>query len=96
MTIMKGDKPPSRFLLCVRNEGCDDLEPRKIYHVLPDRRAARDGFVRVIDESGEDYLYPAEYFVRLRLPLAVARQLAPQSTAAPAQRSARVRASAIQ
>ena len=57
------EKPQPRFVLSIRSEGSDDLEPRKVYRVLPDRAAAREGFVRVIDESGEDYLYPAEYFV---------------------------------
>jgi hypothetical protein len=70
---MKAKKSRSRFLLCVRNEGSDDLEPRKVYRVLPDPRAMREGFVRVIDESGEDYLYPAEYFVPVRLPVVIAR-----------------------
>ena len=70
---MKAEKSRSRFLLCVRNDGSDDLEPRKVYEVLPDPRAVREGFVRVIDESGEDYLYPAEYFVPVRLPVVIAR-----------------------
>lgn len=56
-----------------------DLEPRKVYQVLPDRRAARDGLRRVVDESGEDYLYPAEYFVPVKLPAAVARELVSMS-----------------
>jgi hypothetical protein len=60
-------------LLCVRNDGSDDLEPRKVYTVLPDLRAAKEGFVRVVDESGEDYLYPSEYFVPVRLPVVIAR-----------------------
>jgi hypothetical protein len=47
-------------LLCVRNEGCEDLEPRRFYEQLPDSHAAAEGHVRVIDESGEDYLYPAD------------------------------------
>ncbi len=67
-------KSRSRFVLCVRNDGADDLEPRKVYQILPDRDAAREGYVRVIDESGEDYLYPAGYFVPIRLPVAVARE----------------------
>ncbi len=70
---MKAEKSRSRFLLCVRNDGSDDLEPRKVYEVLPDPGAVREGFVRVIDESGEDYLYPAEYFVPVRLPVVIAR-----------------------
>ena len=57
-----------RFAVCVRNEECEDLELRKIYQVLPDKRAERDGYVRVVDESGEDYLYPESYFVFVRLP----------------------------
>jgi hypothetical protein len=71
---MKVEKPQSKFVLCVRSEGSDDLEPRKIYQVLPDRAAVREGYMRVIDESGEDYLYPAEYFVPVRFPVAIARE----------------------
>ena len=57
-----------RYAVCVRNEECEDLEIRKIYQILPDNRAARDGYVRVVDESGEDYLYPESYFVPVKLP----------------------------
>jgi glycine/D-amino acid oxidase-like deaminating enzyme len=70
---MKAEKSRSKFLLCVRNDGSDDLEPRKMYQVLLDPRATREGFVRVIDESGEDYLYPAEYFVPVKLPVVIVR-----------------------
>jgi len=56
------------FALCVRNDECEDIELRKVYQVLPDKRAARDGYLRIIDESGEDYLYPESYFVPLKLP----------------------------
>jgi hypothetical protein len=52
----------------VKNDDCDDLEKRKVYCVIADEKAEKDGYVRVIDESGEDYLYPATYFVRLQLP----------------------------
>ncbi len=65
-----------RYLLCIRNKGCEDLEPRKLYVQLPDARAAEDGYVRVIDESGEDYLYPAEFFVAVDLPREAERALA--------------------
>jgi len=57
-----------QFALCVRNDDCDDLDLRKIYQVLPDKRGARDGYLRVVDESGEDYLYPKDYFVIVKLP----------------------------
>ena len=65
-----------RFLLCVRNKGCEDLDLRKLYEQVPDARAAEDGYVRVIDESGEDYLYPADYFVAVELPREAERALA--------------------
>jgi hypothetical protein len=51
-----------QFVLCINNNGCEDLEIRKIYEVLPDESAAKDDYLRIIDESGEDYLYPASLF----------------------------------
>ena len=57
-----------KFAVCVRTDDCDDLELRKIYQVLPDSRAAKDGYLRIIDESGEDYLYPEPYFITVKLP----------------------------
>jgi hypothetical protein len=72
---MKRQKPEPRFVLCIRNEDCADLEPRKIYQVLPDESSAAEGYVRVIDESGEDYLYPQDYFVPIELPQAVQKAL---------------------
>jgi hypothetical protein len=66
---------PLQFVICIRNEGSEDLELRKIYQVLPDEIAAEDGYMRVIDESGEDYLYPANYFVRIELPQEVEQAL---------------------
>ena len=56
------------FVICVENRGADDLEVRKVYRVLHDKDAAATGYMRVIDESGEDYLYPAHYFVAVELP----------------------------
>jgi hypothetical protein len=76
---MAASRRKKRFLLCVRSEGCEDLELRKVYELLPDARAAKDGYVRVIDESGEDYLYPAGYFVTVELPKAAERVLAASS-----------------
>jgi len=64
---MKRKKVEQRFVVCVRNEACEDLELRKIYQILPDEAAAEDGYIRVIDESGEDYLYPADYFLPIEL-----------------------------
>ena len=64
------------FAMCVRNEECEDLELRKVYQILPDKRAAQDGYIRVVDESGEDYLYPQSYFVSIRLPQKAQQALA--------------------
>lgn len=62
------DRKEKKFALCIKTEGCDDLELRKIYEVLPDARALKDGFLRIADESGEDYLYPESYFILVKLP----------------------------
>ena len=58
----------TRFALCIENSDCDDLEKRKLYQILPDEAAAQEGYMRVIDESGEDYLYPESYFIFIELP----------------------------
>jgi hypothetical protein len=72
---MKQREPETQFVLCIRKEDCDDLETRKIYRVLPDEASAADGYIRVIDESGEDFLYPQDYFVRIELPQAAQEAL---------------------
>ena len=65
-----------RLVVCLRNDEYPvDLEVRKIYRAVPDRDAEAHGLVRVIDESGEDYLYPAEYFASIKLPAPVLRAL---------------------
>lgn len=58
-----------RFAICVKNTGYEaSLEKRKLYQVIADSRAARHELVRVIDESGEDYLYPQSFFAPITLP----------------------------
>jgi hypothetical protein len=72
------DTPDSdeSYVLCVDNGGYpESLEVRKVYSVLPDERAAVNDYVRVIDETGEDYLYPAKYFVPFQLPPEIAKIL---------------------
>ena len=65
-----------RFAVCVDNsEYPASLELHKIYRVLPDEDAVADGDLRVVDESGEDYLYPADYFVIVELPQEVRESL---------------------
>jgi hypothetical protein len=64
------------FVVCINNAGYPaSLELHKIYRVLPDEDAAADDDIRVIDESGEDYLYPASYFAPIKVPLAVEKSL---------------------
>ena len=64
----------ARFALCVENRGYPaSLERRKVYRLLADDAASKHRQVRVIDESGEDYLYPQEYFVPIKLPQAAER-----------------------
>ncbi len=65
---MSASKKRVEFAICVASEGYDDLEVWKVCQVLPDAKAAAVGCVRVIDESGEDYLYPADRFVALDFP----------------------------
>ena len=72
---MRVQQSAGSFALCVDNGGMEDLEIRKVYQLLPDREASREGYVRVVDESGEDYIYPSDYFVPVKLPAAVVRRL---------------------
>lgn len=74
---MKPMKPRKQsFAICVDNSGyLASLELHKVYRVVRDRDAEADGDLRVIDESGEDYLYPAEYFLPIELPQRSARTL---------------------
>ena len=61
-----------RFAVCLNNTDYPaSLELHKIYRVISDEEAALDGDIRVIDESGEDYLYPADFFAAIELPSAV-------------------------
>ena len=63
------DSESAAFALCVRStDYAASLEVRKIYRVVPDAEANKRSLLRVIDESGEDYLYPAEIFVPISLP----------------------------
>ena len=68
------DASPHLFV-CVANEGAEDLQVLKVYRRLPDESAASQGFVRIIDDSGEDYLYPQSAFLPLSVPLSLEQQL---------------------
>ena len=63
-----------QLVVCLKNKGYDaSLERRKIYQVRPDARAAKHGLIRVVDESGDDYLYPRAFFAPIELPKPVRR-----------------------
>ncbi|HMH49648.1 MAG TPA: hypothetical protein VK548_05400 [Candidatus Acidoferrum sp.] len=59
----------TQYVVCIKNDGNpESLELRKIYRALPDAEAAKHGYTRVIDETGEDYLYSRHYFLAVALP----------------------------
>ena len=66
-----------KFVICVSNLGYEvSLEPRKLYQLVPDEVAAKHHQLRVVDESGEDYLYPESFFLPVTLSEHVAQQVA--------------------
>jgi hypothetical protein len=71
----KHQQPAPRFAICVNTDDPDLLTPRMVYQVLPDVSAAKSDYIRVIDNEGEDYLYPAKYFVLVDFPQPVKRAL---------------------
>jgi len=65
-----------QFVVCIDNADYPaSLELHKIYRIIPDQDAAVDGDIRVVDESGEDYLYPTSYFMPIEVPKAVEESL---------------------
>jgi hypothetical protein len=75
---MEGLEIETRFVVCINDGGyADDLKVRTIYQVLPDESAARSNYLRIVDETGEDYLYPAALFVPIDLPREAEKALLP-------------------
>ena len=73
---MAAATPILSYVLCIDNGGYpESLEVRKVYPVLPDDLAEARRYIRVIDETGEDYLYPAKYFVPIQVPPEAAKIL---------------------
>lgn len=67
---------PTKFVLCLRNKGYEaSLEQLKLYRVLPDRDAEKHKLLRVLDESGDDYLFPASFFKPIELPQPIRRAI---------------------
>jgi archaellum component FlaG (FlaF/FlaG flagellin family) len=74
---VKAAQTPLRFVLCIKNEGYEaSLEKRKVYRVLADRSARAHNLIRVVDESGEDYLYPSEWFFPITLSRTIVKAIA--------------------
>lgn len=71
---MKNNHTP-HFAICINTDDSDLLTPRMIYEVLPDESAAKSKYLRVVDNEGEDYLYPASYFILFDFPATVERAL---------------------
>ena len=61
--MTKHENPEPKFAICINTDDPDLLTPRMIYEVLPDKTAAKSNYIRIIDNEGEDYLYPADYFI---------------------------------
>jgi len=66
--MSKSHNGQTKFAVCITSDDTALLTPRRIYKVLPDDNAAKSNYIRVIDDEGEDYLYPADYFLFLELP----------------------------
>ena len=74
--MRKKAKQEKHFAVCINNEGYKaSLEVGKLYRVIPDEEAASHGYIRIIDESGEDYGYSADRFFLLEVPQALADAL---------------------
>ena len=73
MTANQKSKP--QFAICINTDDPDLLTPRMIYEVLSDESAAKSNYLRVIDNEGEDYLYPAKYFISVNFPHAIEKTL---------------------
>ena len=86
--VSKQENPTIRFAICVHTDDPDLLTPRMIYQILPDDAAAKSDYVRVIDNEGEDYLYPAKYFILVDFPQPIQQVLL--STSVPAMRSVHI------
>jgi hypothetical protein len=74
--MLKPHRKTPAFVVCIHNAGHRaSLELHKIYRAMPDADAEAEGDIRVVDESGEDYLYPATWFAPIKVPAAVRRTL---------------------
>lgn len=78
--MIQDKKKSPQFAVCINNsEYLASLELYKIYHILPDDDAAVNGDLRVVDESGEDYLYPADFFISMEIPESIENAILQES-----------------
>lgn len=68
-------KPKLQFIICINTDDPDLLTPRMIYEVIPDENAAKSNYLRVVDNEGEDYLYPSDYFISVNFPHTIEQKL---------------------
>ena len=74
--MKRSRKAPVRFAVCIKNRGYEaSLEIGKLYRVLPEHEAERHGYVRIVDESGEDYGYAADRFFSIDVPKSLEKAL---------------------
>ena len=73
--MKENQKLKPQFAICINTDDPDLLTPRMIYEVLPDESAAKSNYIHVIDNEGEDYLYPADYFVFVNFPQTIEQTL---------------------
>jgi len=73
--MVKRKKRTSQLAICINTDDSDLLTLRRIYRILSDESAARSDYIRVIDNEGEDYLYPSEYFIFVDFPPTIERAL---------------------
>lgn len=72
---MNNSSDQRQFVICIANNNYDDLQILKIYQCLPDKKAAAENYVRIIDDSREDYLYPARCFIKTQFSESITEQL---------------------
>ena len=68
-------KSNTQFVICISTDDPDLLTPRMIYEVIPDENATKSNYLRVIDNEGEDYLYPSDYFISVNFPHSIEQKL---------------------
>jgi hypothetical protein len=76
------------YFLCINNEGYElSLTPRKVYALLPDEKATEEGFIRIVDDTDEDYCFPKAYFISVKIPAKARPVFASTPTASRLQRT---------